>query len=361
MKSKFNPRKRPGGLWEARYWARYPDGSKQRKSLYGRDKAELKERYLFEMANSIKGESKRSSCIRMNEYLPEWLETSKDIKASTKRSYDCIIRLRILPEIGDKKVSDVDLFTVQKLLDDVVRNGNSARAAQLTKWVLSKALRRARKLGLTSQIIDTKDLEIEEHTPQERAVWSKEDMEKFLTVIKGEKYELFFALYATYGLRRGEAIALCWEDVDFENEAIHISKQFTKGYREFEITNLKTKSSVRDLPFTANIKRLLNELYERSDIHSGPIIHDIDGGPVTPDKVSRRFNRIVYLNGLPRVVLHSLRHFAATGLKDAGVPLKDTATILGHSAIATTMKYYQHTDLDNEREALGKYLASIGI
>ena len=362
MKSSFNPRKRKDGLWEVRYWARYEDGTKERKSLYGHDKTKLKERYLHAVAEAINSSSKRDSSVKLNEYLPNWVTNLKEVKGSTMRGYECIINNHILPFIGDKKVSEVDLYTVQKLIDDVINKGSSLRTAQFIKWIMSKSMRRARKLGLTSQIIDPKDIELAQHIPAERPIWSREDAERFVEAIKGDKYELFYKLYITYGLRRGEAIALKWEDIDFDNKLIHINKQFAKEWREFEITSLKTKSSIRDLPLTPSIEEILINLRGTSATSTGFIVSDDDGKtPIAPEKVSRHFETLIRRHNLPKVVLHSLRHFVATGLKDADVPLKDTAVILGHSSINTTLKYYQHSDLNNKREAIVKYANSMGF
>ena len=339
-----------------RFLARFPDGTKKTRSLYGRDKNELKKRFLKEVSESLKCQSAKTGGPFLRDYLPEWLEGERTIKGSTKRGYNGIINNHILPKLGGKRVSELTFYTVQKLVDDLIyKDGRSVRLAQQIKCILTKSLRKARRLGLTTNTINPGDIQLPHHEPKERNLWTKEDLKRFLGIIKGDRYEFFYTLYITYGLRRGEAIALTWKDIDFETGVIHITKNYCKQFKSLEITTPKTKSSIRDLPLMDNVLELLNNLRsDRLDL-SGFIIADKDGNPIVPDSVSRHFDYLVRKNNLPKVVLHSLRHFAATGLKDAGVPLKDTAVILGHSSIATTLKYYQHSDIETEKEALQKY------
>ena len=359
MKSKFHAIKRKNGLYEARYWARFSDGTKKQRSLYDRDLANLKKRYLEASAQAIMGKSEKKGGETTAVFLLDWLKGVKDIKESTRWSYEMIIRKHILPRIGHKPISEIDLRVFQKLVDDIIEDGNTARTATLAKWILSKAQRRARKLGLSSHYIDSKDIEIPQHIPEEREIWSLEELKKFLEIIKGDKYEWLYLLYITYGLRRGEAIPITWEDIDWSNEVIVVNKQYTRVKREYKIETPKTRNSVRVLPLLPHIKEYL----ERANpLHSKKGLIALENGRiVNPDTVSRHFQSIARKNGLPCVVLHSLRHCVATYLKDAGVSIRDSAAILGHSSPMTTLKYYQHTNIDEARNGLAKYSDLMGF
>lgn len=359
MKSKFHPIKRKNGLLEARYWARFPDGTKKQRSLYDRDLANLKRRYIEASALAAMGKSEKRGGETTAVFLLDWLKGVKGIKDSTRWSYEIVIRKHILPRIGHKPISEIDLRAFQKLVDDIIADGNSARTATLVKWILSKAQRRARKLGLSSHYIDSKDIEIPTHIPEEREIWNLEELKRFLEIIKGDKYEWFYLLYITYGLRRGEAIPIRWEDIDWDSGILEINKQCTRVKREYKVETPKTKNSVRILPLLPHIKDYLEKV---SPLHDRTGLIALDSGKIAnPEAVSRHFQKIVKDNGLPRVVLHSLRHCVATFLKDAGVSVRDSAAILGHSSPMTTLKYYQHTNIDEARDGLSKYSDLMGF
>jgi integrase len=80
------------------------------------------------------------------------------------------------------------------------------------------------------------------------------------------------------------------------------------------------------------------DLWQRS----GYVFTQINGEPVAPDMVSKDFCKVVRQSGLPHLTLHGLRHAFATISLTAGVDLKTTSEMLGHSSIAITADIYAH-------------------
>ena len=359
MQYNFHAIVRKDGLLEARYWERYPDGTKKRKSLYGKNKSELKKRYNAACDLAARRESRKSGGVSTSIYLLDWLKNDRTIKDSTRCSYGMVIQKHVLPRIGNKPISSINLCVFQKLVDDILDDGNSARTATLVKWILIKALRKAKKMGLNSYDIIPKDIEIPRHIPEKREIWNLEELKRFLKIIEGDKFEWFYILYTTYGLRRGEAIPLEWKDVNWDNETIIINKQYTRVGKEFKVERPKTEGSIRELPLLPHIRCYLERINPLHD-KEGLIASD-DEKMANPETVSRHFQKITRDNGLPFVVLHSLRHCVATFLKDVGVPIRDAQTILGHSTSYTTLKFYQHTNTDEAREGLSKYGKLVGF
>ena len=356
---KFHAIKRKDGLFEARYWERYPDGTKKLKSIYDRNLSELKRKYRVACDLAVRRESKRSGGEPTSTYLLDWLKRDTDIKETTRWSYEIIIRKHILPRIGHKPISEINIWVFQDLIDSIIDDGNSPRTATLVKWILIKALRQARRDRLNSYSIIPKDIKVPRHFPEKREVWNLEELKKFLKIMEGDKYEWFYLLYITYGLRRGEAIPIQWEDINWDNGTLIINKQYTKVKREYKIEMPKTEGSVRELPLLPHIREYLEK---SNPLHSRVGLIALDNGRIAnPETVSRHFQQLARNNGLPCVVLHSLRHCVATFLKDAGVSVKDAQTILGHSTSYTTLKYYQHTNINEARVALLKYGELVGF
>lgn len=358
-KDKFHPIKRKDGLYMAHYWINLLDGSKKRKAVYDRDKKVLREKWNSAVADNIKNAAVDSQNLTVASYLMDWVENASGIKETTRRGYRSVIINHIVPRIGKTRLSSLTSARVQKMMKDITKDGHSVRTTQFAKVILTKSLRIAEGQNMVRPNI-MRYVVLEKHTPKARDVWSVDEANQFREAIKGEKYQFFYELYITYGLRRGEAIALKWSDIDLENELIHIEREAITKKGGPVISSLKTESSERDLPLVPHIVELLHNMESIQAKPNDYILSD-NGELISPDSVSRRFRVITKNAGLPDVVLHSLRHFVATMLKNAGVSPSDAQKILGHSTPLTTMKYYQHSHIEDKRKAFIKFMEFTGF
>jgi integrase len=166
-------------------------------------------------------------------------------------------------------------------------------------------------------------------------------------------------------MRRGELLALRWDDIDFKQSLVSVHRTMTRvggyGYVEGEP---KTRSSRRRivLPDVAlealKIHRVLQGQVqvEVGDTwqDKGLVFCDGSGGFFSPDMVHRRFSKLLGEIGLPHMRFHDLRHSAATILLVAGVHPKVVQERLGHSTVAMTMDIYSHVLPSMQKEAAGK-------
>ncbi|MBQ8985492.1 site-specific integrase [Candidatus Saccharibacteria bacterium] len=349
MVSKATERK--DGLFQVPYYITLWDGSRKREFAYGHSATEAKEKRDRIVANAINGHPVNNTMITVEQYLTNWVEMARGIRESTRSGYKGEIRKHIIPEIGKVRLSRLNVMTIQKMMDSLIRKGVSPRTTQILKNILSKALKDAEIQNLVQPNI-TKYVKLETYHPKERKVWDESEAKRFLEAIKDNKYYPIFLMCMTYGLRRGEAIAIEWDDVDLETRVIHIRRQYTLVNGVPTICDLKTAGSVRDLPILPHIEKLLRQLAVGRD--TGYLV-SVNGSPINPASVDYEFKQIKKKANLPEVTLHSLRHFAATSLKNAGVTVKEAQEILGHSSPVTTMLYYQHSSIEDKRTALCKY------
>lgn len=338
----------------ARYMVTLPNGTRRRQAVYGKTIEEVKEKYNKAVAEAIIGNPIQTSTLTVEQYLNDWIETVKKIRESTRSNYRGEIRKFIIPNIGKVKLSYLTTNHVQKMIDKIQREGASVRTTYILRNILSKALKPAEAQNLVKRDI-IRYVELDTYRPKERAIWSEEEGQTFLEAIKGHKYQLFFTLYMTYGLRRGEAIPLKWGDIDFKNKTICIDKQYTYHGRQLVVVPPKTNKSVRILPLLPHIETLLLNIKGEQEPSEDSLIISVDGELVKPSSIEYEFERIVKQNNLTKVVLHSLRHFVATQLKNANVTIKDAQEILGHSSPLTTMQFYQHSNIESKSKALSKY------
>lgn len=338
----------------ARYMVTLPNGNRKRQAVYGKTIEEVKEKYNKAVAEAIVGNPIQTSTITVERYLCDWVESVKKIRESTRSGYRGEIRKYIVPNIGKVKLSCLTTTHIQRMIDKVQREGASVRTTYILRNILSKALKPAEAQNLVKRDI-VKYVELDSYAPKEREVWSEEEGQIFLDAIKGHKYQLFFMLYMTYGLRRGEAIPLTWGDIDFENKTICINKQYTYHGDNLVICPTKTKKSVRILPLLPHVEAVLMNIKGEQEPPEDSLIISVGDKPIKPTSIQYEFERLIEQNHLTKVVLHSLRHFVATQLKNANVTIKDAQEILGHSSPLTTIKFYQHSNIESKSKALAKY------
>jgi integrase len=157
-------------------------------------------------------------------------------------------------------------------------------------------------------------------------------------------------LTALRGLRRGETAGLRWSDVDLDAGTAVICRQLKRQNGRLEVSALKTPHSHRVIALDhttvaalrARRKRQCAEQRAYGDGYhdSGYIFTNLDGTPVSSDRLSNTFRLLVVEHDVPPIRLHDLRHGAATLALAAGVELKVVQEMLGHGSIVVTADTY---------------------
>lgn len=184
--------------------------------------------------------------------------------------------------------------------------------------------------------------------------------------------ELFITMMLT-GLRRGEALALRWDDVDAQHGVIRVRRSLTEvGGRIVEGTP-KTKASAGYVALSNAVAGVLAVQRIRQDMEkelAGSAYQDDDrvfaredGTPIRPEKALATFHAMTDAYGLPRSRVHDLRHFAASTMIANGVPLLHVSRTLRHSSVSFTGNQYGHMLPESAQgavEALGMLLPESG-
>jgi integrase len=153
-------------------------------------------------------------------------------------------------------------------------------------------------------------------------------------------------------MRRGEVLALRWAHIDLDAGVARVVASLQLMAGELRLMEPKTDRARRTValpPITVEILRRHRKEQAERRLLAGEAWQDVDfvtdqgdGGPLSPDAVSRAFYRLVRALGLPGLRLHDLRHAYATTLLAAGVHPKIASEALGHSSVAFTMDVYSH-------------------
>lgn len=174
-------------------------------------------------------------------------------------------------------------------------------------------------------------------------------------------------LFMYTGIRLGEAMALQWQDVDFDRGQIRISKSVWWDNGHPVVWTPKTKNAVRDVPLLSVLRPVLQE-------RQGAPTDYVCSGRATPFTSSEYRRRwAAYWRSLgyyhsdgsgawdADVGAHQFRHGMASILYEAGVGELEAKAILGHASIETTHKIYTHlrkAQLTAATDRLNAFLAS---
>lgn len=360
----------------------------KRKSFYGTTKAEVKKKakeYLVRVENGYREPKK----IVFNDYIEYWLKNFKFNKIEPSsytrlyRVYECQIK----NTIGEKMIGDITTRDIQMLIDGHA-NPTSADVKPLALSGLKRIvqfLRPCFKMAVQEEIIFKnpcdyvilpKESCIQVETKKQFSLTDEEiekirdaALSKYKTTNDYCSRDAFvLLLIINLGLRVGEAIALEWTDINFEEKLIYINKTLQSNIMNFgrmhgENTtynrikkSTKTNSGVRILQLNDNVIWYLKELQEydkRHSIKSSHICCTNVGTLNSSRNLQRSLDRLIKKTGINKnVTLHTLRHTFGSTLLRRGVNIEVVSKLMGHANISITYNKYIHSIKEEEAKAM---------
>ena len=191
-------------------------------------------------------------------------------------------------------------------------------------------------------------------------VLGREELQRFLIQAQAEGYFELFLLDLCTGLRRGELLALQWDDLDFKTGTLTVNKQVYEVKGRLQVSVPKTRASIRRLVLPPGVVEVLRQYRETVDsrwMFPSPVKEDV---PLTPGAVRRRLQIILERAGCKRIRFHDLRHTFATLSLESGMDVKTLSAMLGHVSAATTLDIYTHVTGDMQTEAAAKIDRGLG-
>lgn len=392
------PQQRPDGStsWVA-YWSyRDPDTGRHRRSSKRFAKQADAAKHLRKVTRHIdEGSWVKPTKITVGDYMDKWL---RDLRRApqTIAGWRIKVRLHITPHIGHIPLAALQPSHLDDLYRKLEREGSPGGKGPLSRStvrevhnILSSAFTAAARSGELGQM-ESPTRRANPPTAKEAKAqrseirtWTGNELKGFLRAMRdeGDHYYPLWHLLAMTGLRRGEALALRWRDVDLERGSLvvagslgEIRQEDAEGGRSRSLERGPTKSG-KSRPVgldqsTAAVlrqhKRQQNEdrlrlgarwqdqdlVFCRGSLWLGKL--DVAGGPVDPERISQAFQRRVARlakDGLTVIRLHDLRHTWATLAMSRGVAVKIVSERLGHHSAAYTADTYQHVMAGMDQEA----------
>ncbi len=276
----------------------------------------------------------------LREFACTWLETHLGGRSpKTRRSYEMILRLHILPVLGEMKLNELRMKDGLSLVNHLRDKGKSPKGINMATGLLKGILNDAVKHEILTHN-PLRHLSQENVPPKAAKFWMPDEVEQFLRANRDDElYELWVVALNT-GMRRGELAGLKWDKVDFRNRLIHVARtRDREGLRE----STKTHSSFRYIPMNEACEEALSSLQSKR-YHAEYVFAHKEGNIVDVQHLNERhFRKAIKRAGVPKIRFHDLRGtFASNVCMAPGGDLFGLSKILGHSKVEMTVKRYAH-------------------
>lgn len=347
------------------------------KFLYGKTRKEVQEKLKTALYEQQQGILVTGPQQQVAQFLTYWLEDvqKQNVRPRTYERYEEIIRLHLAPGIGHHQLQKLSPQHLQMFYNKKLAEGLSATTVGCFHSVLHKALETAVRWNLILRnpcgLVSPPRRKRFEIQPL-----SLEQIHRLLAAAREYRQEALFILALATGMRRGELLALKWQDLDLEKGIVQVRRILTripsklpgKGFEEAEPKTEKGRRSIVLPAFTVEVLKQHRLRQREAKLKAGPAWQDHDyvfctsvGTHLNPTKdVLDVLKSLLEEAGLPHIRFHDLRHSCATMLLGKKVHPKIVQEILGHSQISMTMDIYSHVLPTMQEEAMSTINEALG-
>lgn len=323
-KSKYHLR--PDGLLEA---TRTDKRTGKRIHFYGHTAREIDEQIMAFSSAQERGRL-------FSEVAREWQnEHWPTLAPNTLRGYSPAYR-RAVEEFGPTPIRQIRPQDIKRYINDFARGGRAKKTVTNQLLIFSLIFGYAVENG-DIDFSPCDHITIPKNLPKSRREAATPEEEKIVNASADFWLLPYFFLWT--GLRRGEALALTWSDIDFDSDEIHVTKSvYHEGDRP-HIKQPKTDAGIRTIPLLFPLKEKLLAISPRPQ--ESYIFSDDGSSPLTDRRYCTLWDAWRRETGLS-VTAHQLRHSYATMLFEHDIDVKDAQDLLGHSTAAVTQDIYTH-------------------
>ena len=345
--------------------------------------------------------------LSLADVVEEWKkdQTFKDLTKSVQESYVDILNRRIFPHIGHLKISKITPLHIQKIYNDMEQDGKAPKTIKRTNTALNSVLKYAYRMNIIQENPCDRIRLPKNKVDTDLHYFTLDQADRFLDSLTKEytiehpevirsngrkipaytetitthfQYVPFFYLAIYGGFRRSEIIALTWNDIDFENRTVSITKAITKTKEGQFVKETKTVAGNREIMLPSQCFEVLKDWKLKQmgmsismgeswkgetgkDFDKNFIFIQIeDGSRMDVDTPTHKFKKAIQNynatctkeeDKLPLIHLHDLRHTSATLLLANHVDIETVSHRLGHSKPSITLDVYGHWMEETDRTA----------
>lgn len=298
----------------------------KRVRFYGRTCRDVDQKILAYNEKAEKGR-------KVSEIADEWYKgLEKTVSLSTYKVYGPTLR-RIIAEFGNQNAGHVTAQDCQRYIHDFEQEGYAKNTVNIETHILRAIFDYAVLSGDISQnpalyIKHSKNL------PKTTRHALTLEQEQLVTNCRSGDFWLFGYMLLYTGCRRGELLALNWQDIDWGAGVIHITKKLNYVTGSIPILENHLKNAeARDVPILAPLADVL----PRDRV--GKIFHNESGEYLKLCQLNKKWEAYCSRIGLEGVTPHCFRHSMATMCLEAGLDPKAIAAIIGDTEKITDKVY----------------------
>lgn len=306
-----------------------------------------------------------SSQMTVDAWFDYWIKEVKQptVRWNTVRNYTERYNINIKPYLGNMVISDVKPMHCQNVLN-AMKDDYKGSTIEQARIAMCSMFYYAMINGIIPVSPVNKMVKLPKKVEKKVRFLTVDEQKKFLAQAEGSAYYYQFLLILQTGLRTGELVGLKWEDLDFENRKIHISRsmEFRYGYQEFKIGEPKSKHGYRTVPMTQIAYDLLKIKESQKDTryvcdekYKDFVFLCRKGSPVKNSTYDTALYKLTEKAGIDHFSMHTLRHTFATRCIEAGMRPKTLQEILGHANIGVTMNLYVHNTEEEKEKEIKKF------
>ena len=260
-----------------------------------------------------------------------WLSSIKE-KILPETFKNVIINLKHFEILNENKISDIKLFQLQKIFNDMdYSRGYKSNCKSVLNRIFNFALK--------NDFIDSNKVQFVElgkkNIVVERKIFTRDEINILWQNLKVNNVYIILILIYT-GMRIGELLALKVCDIDLNNKVIYIRKS-------------KTSSGIRTIPIP---DKILSLFIENISYENEYFILSKNLTPLSYMTFKYRFNILLEKLGIQKHTIHDTRHTFATMLNNADANSTSIIKLIGHSDFSITENVYTHKDVEELRKAI---------
>lgn len=324
------------------------------------------------------GKIEKTKDIKYGDVYQEWLPAYENtVRESTLLSTTNIFKNHILNHFSDKKINTITVSEIQT----IVNKWFDIAPVNFKKWFYytGKIFEYAIKMGYLDKNpcrLVTLPKNKKEFAEKKLLFWDKRQLDTFFKCLydmDDDKKFVFFRLLAFSGMRRGECLALTWEDINFKENTIDINKTISQGINRYQVINPpKTKKSMRKIIMDQKTmdylykwkmeqrKQMLN--YGFNTLNKKQMLFTTRNNTMLPLSAPSKWLKLVIAKyDLPSIKIHGFRHSHASALFASGATIKEVQERLGHEDAQTTLNVYTHVTSNQNKDVVVKLESYLGF
>ncbi|AFM69539.1 tyrosine-type recombinase/integrase [Enterococcus hirae] len=306
-----------------------------------------------------------------------WIEQYKPtVRESTYLRVKFLFDKNISTFFGNKKIQSYNIAYCQEAINKWKEQYSTYKAL---KCYTSAVFDYAKKMNLIKEN-PMKEVTFSKGERKQKKTklkyFEKEELQDFLECCQKDKFLITYPLFrvlAFTGIRKGEALALTWDDVDFFNKTLEINKTITRNSdNKFISTPPKTNTSIRKISLddeTLNIlkawktqqKRYLLAHGQHAKTKNQIIFSSKNNNCIDITRPNIILSRICKEHNFNDITIHGFRHTHCSLLFETGLSIKEVQERLGHSDIHTTMNIYTHVTKKQKERSADKFAAYLNF